>query len=172
MDVPQSAVPGHGQDDDDSNAESHQSNEDNAEKATVERAVRDLLLLLVVTRHTARLTLKYNNTLPQFHHTIAPGKSIFCSKMSFFRQVHIKSEILRIVSGRNKVKNLGFLGQNKLKSVHIDGQNRYLDWQTFPIRTDLPGQDYCQEQVIKTRSYMLLPYFPRLSVSSHQTLSP
>ncbi|MPD07011.1 hypothetical protein E2C01_102852 [Portunus trituberculatus] len=38
MDVPQSAVPGHGQDDDDSNAESHQSCEDNAEEATVERA--------------------------------------------------------------------------------------------------------------------------------------
>ncbi|MPD02244.1 hypothetical protein E2C01_097815 [Portunus trituberculatus] len=34
MDVPQSAVPGHGQDDVDSNAESHQSSEDNAEEAT------------------------------------------------------------------------------------------------------------------------------------------
>ncbi|MPD02799.1 hypothetical protein E2C01_098403 [Portunus trituberculatus] len=37
MDVPQSAVPGHGQDDDDSNAESQQSSEDNTEEATVER---------------------------------------------------------------------------------------------------------------------------------------
>ncbi|MPC93109.1 hypothetical protein E2C01_088230 [Portunus trituberculatus] len=38
MDVPQSAVPGHGQDDDGSNAESHQSSEDNDEEAIVERA--------------------------------------------------------------------------------------------------------------------------------------
>ncbi|MPC78759.1 hypothetical protein E2C01_073257 [Portunus trituberculatus] len=29
---------------------------------------------LVVTRHTARLMLEYNNTLPQFHHTVTPGK--------------------------------------------------------------------------------------------------
>ncbi|MPC48231.1 hypothetical protein E2C01_041999 [Portunus trituberculatus] len=38
--------------------------------------IQDLLLLLVVARHTARLTLEYNNTLPQFYHTIAPGKSV------------------------------------------------------------------------------------------------
>ncbi|MPC48670.1 hypothetical protein E2C01_042451 [Portunus trituberculatus] len=38
MDVPQSEVPGYGQDDDDSNTESHQSSENNAKEATVERA--------------------------------------------------------------------------------------------------------------------------------------
>ncbi|MPC32068.1 hypothetical protein E2C01_025370 [Portunus trituberculatus] len=40
------------------------------------KLTHDLLLLLVVARHTAHLTLEYNNTLPQFHHTIAPGKSV------------------------------------------------------------------------------------------------
>ncbi|MPD06483.1 hypothetical protein E2C01_102297 [Portunus trituberculatus] len=38
---------------------------------------------LVVTHHTARLTLEYNNTLPQFHHIIAPGK---CNPTSAFTE--------------------------------------------------------------------------------------
>ncbi|MPC62121.1 hypothetical protein E2C01_056204 [Portunus trituberculatus] len=53
MDVPQSTLPGHGQNDDDSNAESYQSNEDNAEEATVERTAG-----LAITQ-TARLTASH-----------------------------------------------------------------------------------------------------------------